>query len=78
MEGQVEGVRKENNEVEERARKSLKEKVEIEIMAQMTIQKLYKEMPEVLIIVEVIMEEHILNIGKVIKGFRSKIENLYL
>jgi hypothetical protein len=49
VEGKVEGVRKEKNEAEERARKSLKEKDEAESMAQKTqavIQKLYKEMPE--------------------------------
>jgi hypothetical protein len=58
LEEKVEGVRKENNEVEERDMKALKEKEEVESMEQKTqvvIQKLYKEMPEVLIVVEATM-----------------------
>jgi hypothetical protein len=50
-------------------------------MAQKTqaiFQNLYKEMAEVLIVVEVTMEENALKIGKVIKGFRLNIEDLQL
>jgi hypothetical protein len=60
------------------AEKALKEKDEDEQMVkhiQMAIQKMYKEIPEVPIIVEATMEEHVSNIGEVIKGFRSKIED---
>jgi hypothetical protein len=42
----------------------------------MTIQKLYKEIPEVPMIVEATMEEQVSNIGEVIKGFCTKIEDL--
>jgi phage shock protein A len=72
VEGKVEGVMKEKNEAEERAKKALKEKDEAEIMAQKTqatVQKLYKEILEVPIVVEDTMEEKVLKIGKVIKGF---------
>jgi hypothetical protein len=34
--------------------------------------KLYKELPEVPLVVEATMEEQLLNIGEVIKGFISK------
>jgi hypothetical protein len=37
---------------------------------QAVIQKLYKEMPEVPIVVEATMEEQVLKIGEVIKGFQ--------
>jgi hypothetical protein len=79
VEGQVEELRKEKNEVEERTKKYLREKDEAESMAQKrqaTIQKLYKEIPEVRIVVEDTMEEKVLKIGEVIKGFQSNIEDL--
>ena len=60
MEGQVEGLRKENNEAEERAKRYLKEKDKAEKMAQKNqevIQKLYKEILEVPLVVEATMEE---------------------
>jgi hypothetical protein len=80
VEGQVEGLRKENNEAEERARKYVKEKDEVKSMEQKTqapIQKLHNEMPKVLIVVEATMEEHVLNIGEFIKGFQSKTGDLH-
>jgi len=43
-----------------------------------TIQKLYKEMPQVLIVVEDTMEDNVLNIFKVMKGFQENIEDLQL
>jgi hypothetical protein len=57
---QVVGVRKENNEAEEMAKKYLKENDEAESMMQKTqavVKKLYKEIPEVMIVVEATMEE---------------------
>ena len=75
----MEELRKEKNEVEERTKKYLREKDEAESMAQKrqaTIQKLYKEIPEVRIVVEDTMEEKVLKIGEVIKGFQSNIEDL--
>jgi hypothetical protein len=68
----VEEVMKYKNKVEERVNKSLKEKDEAEIMAQKTqatVQKLYKEILGSPIVVEATMEEQVLNIGEVIKGF---------
>lgn len=44
----------------------------------MIVQKLYKEMLEVPIVVEATMEEQVLKIGEFIKGFQSKIEDLQL
>jgi cell fate (sporulation/competence/biofilm development) regulator YmcA (YheA/YmcA/DUF963 family) len=75
----LEGEMKENNEAEERARKYLKEKDEAKIMAQKTqaaVQKLYKEIPEVPIVVEANMEEHLLKISEVIKYLCTRIEDL--
>jgi hypothetical protein len=54
--------------------KSFKEKDESRSMAkktQETVQKLYKEIPEVPLVVEVTMEEQVQMIGEVIKGFIS-------
>jgi hypothetical protein len=68
----VEEVMKDKNQVEERVNKSIKEKDEAEILAHKTqavIQKLYKAIMEVLIVVEATMEEQVLKIGKVVKGF---------
>jgi hypothetical protein len=48
------------------------------LKTQATIQKLYKEMSKVLIVVEATMEDHVLNIGKVIKEFRLNIQDLQL
>jgi hypothetical protein len=36
-----------------------------------SFQKLYKTIPEVPIVVEAIMEEQVLNISEVIKGFKA-------
>jgi hypothetical protein len=50
-------------------------------MAQKTqafVQKLYKEMTEISIVVEATMEEQVLNIGEVSKGFQVNIEDLQL
>jgi uncharacterized protein (DUF3084 family) len=81
VEGKVEEVKKEKNEVKERARKAQKEKDEAESMAQKTqavIQKLYKEMPEVSDSSRSYYGREVLKIGKVIKGFQSNIEDLQL
>jgi molecular chaperone DnaK (HSP70) len=81
VEGRVEEVLKNKDEAEERAKKSLKEKDEVESIAQKTqatVQKLYKEIPEVPIVVEATMEEKVLKIGDVIKGFCEQIEDLKL
>jgi len=54
---------KEKNEVEERAKKALKERDEVEIMVQKTqvnVQNLYKEITKVSIVVEATMEEKVL------------------
>jgi hypothetical protein len=45
---------------------------------QVVIQKLYKEIPEVPIVVEATMEEKVLKIGEVIKGLCMRIEDLQL
>jgi translation initiation factor IF-2 len=63
----VEEVLKDKTEAEERVRKSLKEKDEVETIAQKTqevVQKLYKAIPEVPIVVEATMEEQVLNMVK--------------
>jgi hypothetical protein len=68
-------------EAEERVRKSLKEKDKVETIAQenqVAVQKLYKAIPEAPIVVEATMEEQVLNIGEVIKGFIEKIQDLWL
>jgi hypothetical protein len=72
---------KEKIEVEERVKKSLKEKDKAEGIAHKTqevVQKLYKAIPEVPIVVEDTMEEQVLKIDEVIKGFRVQIEDLQL
>jgi seryl-tRNA synthetase len=81
VEGWVKEVLKDKTEVEERVKKSLKEKDEVEAIAQKTqatVQKLYKAIPEVPIVVKATMEEQVLNIGEVIKGFREHIQDLQL
>jgi hypothetical protein len=40
---------------------------------QAIVQKLYKEVPEVPLVIEATMEEQLLNIGEFNKGFRDKI-----
>jgi hypothetical protein len=45
---------------------------------EVVIQNLYKEIPEVPLVVEATMEEHVSIIGEVIKYFHRKIENLQL
>jgi len=45
-------------------------------MIQTTVQKLYKAIPEVPLVVEETMEEQVKMIGEVIKGFRRQIEDL--
>jgi hypothetical protein len=45
---------------------------------QVVVHKLYREKLEVSIVVESTMEEQVLKIGEVIKGFRMKIEDLHL
>jgi hypothetical protein len=70
----VEEVMKEKNEAEERVKKALKEKDEAKTIAQKTqapVHKLYKTILEVPIVVEDTMEEKVLDINEVIKGFRS-------
>jgi hypothetical protein len=77
----VEEEIKDKNKFEERVRKSLKEKDEVENIMQKTketFQKLYKSNPKVPIVVEATMEEQVLKIKEVIKGFRSQIEELQL
>jgi hypothetical protein len=72
VEGRVEEVMKDKNEAKERVNKSLKEKDEDESIVQKTqavVHKLYKEIPEVPIVVEATMEEQVLKINEVIKGF---------
>jgi hypothetical protein len=62
-------------------KKYLKEKDKVEGIVQKTqttVQKLYKAIPEVPIVVEATMEEQVLKIGEVIKGFRVQIEDLKL
>jgi hypothetical protein len=62
-------------------KKSLKENDEVESIAQKTqatVQKLYKVIPKVPIVVGATMEEKVLNIDEFIKGFRSHIEYLQL
>jgi isocitrate dehydrogenase kinase/phosphatase len=79
VEGRVETVMKDKNEVKERAMQALKEKDEVKIMAQKTqvvIQNLYKEILDVPIVVEATMEEHVLKISESIKGFNTKIKDL--
>jgi DNA repair exonuclease SbcCD ATPase subunit len=81
IEGRIEEVMKNNEGDEERAMKSLQEKDEVEAMVQKTqevVQKLYKEVPEVPLVIEATMEEQLLKIGEVIKGFREKIQDLQL
>jgi hypothetical protein len=71
VEGKVEEVKNQKNEVEERARIELKEKDEAKSMVQKTqavLHKLYKEVSEVSIVVEDTILEQVLNIGEVIKG----------
>jgi seryl-tRNA synthetase len=75
----VERVMKEKNEVEERVETTIKVKEEAKKMAQKTqatIQKMYKEIPKVPLVVEVSMEEQVLRISEVIKGFCIKIEDM--
>jgi hypothetical protein len=70
---------KEKNEAKEKTEKVLKEKnraEEMELWIQTVIQKLYKEIPEVPMVVEAIMEEHISRIGEAIKGIFTRIEDL--
>jgi type IV secretory pathway VirB4 component len=79
VEEKVNRVLKEKNEAEEKAEKALKEKEETEKMAQriqMAILNIYKEIPEVPMVVEAIMKEQLSRINEAIKGFRTKIEDL--
>jgi len=72
---------KDKTEVEQRVKKYLKEKDKVEGIVQKTqtiVQKLYKVIPEVPIVVEATMEEQVLIIDEVIKGFRVQIEDLKL
>jgi seryl-tRNA synthetase len=81
VEGQLDEVLKGKNKFEERVKKYLKEKDEVESITQKTqevVQKIYKEILEVPIVIEATMEEHVLNIGEVIKGFRETIQDLQL
>jgi hypothetical protein len=81
FEGWVEEVLKDKNEAKERVRKSLKEKDEAETISKKTqavVQKLYKAIQKVPIVVEYTMEEQVLNIVKFIKGFRAQIEDFQL
>jgi hypothetical protein len=79
VEEKVDRALKEKNESKEKVEKVLKEKDGAEKMEQQiqtVVQKLYKEIPEVLIVVEATMEEQVLRINEVIKGFRTRIEDL--
>jgi hypothetical protein len=72
VEGRVDKLLKDKTEAKERVSKSIMEKDGVEHIVQKTqvvVQKLYKEIPEVPIVVEDTMEEQVLNIGEVIKGF---------
>jgi exonuclease VII large subunit len=72
VEGRVEEALKKKYEVEERVEMTVKEKDEVESMVkktQATVQKLYKAIPEVPLVVEATMEEQVQMIGEVIKGF---------
>jgi hypothetical protein len=60
IEGHIEEVLKNNEGVEARALKALQEKEEAEAMVQKTqaiVQKLYKKVPEVPLVIEATMEE---------------------
>jgi hypothetical protein len=64
----------EKSEVEGKVTRALKDKDEVEQMAQKvytTLQKQYKEVPEVLMVVESTMEEKVGNISDDIKGLRT-------
>jgi predicted nucleic acid-binding Zn-ribbon protein len=57
----------------------LKEKDEVEQQAekiQQAIQKLYKDIPEMSMVVEATLEEQVSKIREVIKGFHTRIEDL--
>jgi chromosome segregation ATPase len=75
IEGRIEEVMKNKEGAEERAMKALQEKEEVEAMVQKTqaiVQKLYKEVPEVPLVIEATMEEQLSKIGEVMKGFRER------
>jgi uncharacterized protein (DUF3084 family) len=79
VEGKVEKSLNDKYEAEEKATKALKEKEEVKQMAQKvhaTIQKLYKEVPEVPMVVEAMVEEQVVNISEAIKGLHMKITEL--
>jgi hypothetical protein len=69
------------DEDESKAAKSLKDKEEAKQMAQKvhtSIQQLYKEVPEVPLVVEAMVEEHVVNISESIKGISMNIIEMEL
>jgi len=72
VEGRVEEALKNKDTAEERVETTIKEKDEAESMARMTqatIQKFYKTIPDVPLVVKATMEEQVHTISEVIKGF---------
>jgi hypothetical protein len=68
----MEEILKTQESAEERETKSQKEKDDADAMVQRTqavVQKLYKQVPEVPLVVEATMEEQLLKIGDVMKRF---------
>jgi chromosome segregation ATPase len=77
VEEKVERMLKEKSEAEEKDEKALKEKDEAEKMAQwiqMVIQNLYKEIPEVPMVVEATMEEQSQESVKSLKDFAPRLK----
>jgi hypothetical protein len=77
----VEEVLKDKTEARKGSGNPLRRRMKLKHIVQKTqevVQKLYKAIPEVPIVVEATMEEQVLNIGEVIKGFRAQIEDLQL
>jgi hypothetical protein len=72
LEDKMEEIMKTQESAEERETKSQKEKDDADAMVQRTqvvVQKLYKQVPEVPLVVEATMEEQLLKIGDVMKRF---------
>jgi hypothetical protein len=70
---------RENNEEEEKSKEIRKEKEEADKLTQKVqavVQQLYKEVPEVRMVVKATIEEQVGNINKAISGLRKKITTL--
>jgi len=76
LEDKMEEISKTQESAEERAMKAQKEKDDADTMVQRTrvvVQKLYKQVPEVPLVIEVTMEEQFLKTGDVMKRFWEQV-----